>query len=125
MTISIGESNNIIAALEGVTSLIAITFAAMAYRLARRVRKDNLWDKRYDFYIEAEKFWKESAPENEGGTRIIEWDDLEYLALKAEFLFGKKISSHIKSYAGRSYQSPMPWVPDQEFLKPFREFLKI
>jgi hypothetical protein len=125
MTTFFCENKILFDALQGIASLLAMFFAVMAYILSRKVRKDNLWDKRYSFYIEAEKFWKESAPESAGGTRNIEWDDLEYLALKAEFLFGEGISTHIKSYAKKSYNSHVPWVPDQEFLKPFRTFLKL
>jgi hypothetical protein len=112
------------ASLSPIVAIIAIYIGIKNYKLAERKRKDDLFDRRYKFLKDFEKAWKTTGSESMGATRAsLEWDDLEYFAQEAYYLFGKDIADHIRSYEGKSYDQILPWVPDSELAKPFNKYL--
>jgi|SRR5690606_25208568 len=106
-------------------AIIGIWISIVNYNLLLRKRKDDLFDRRYKFLKDFERFWKTTGEEKYGATRpYLEWDDLEPWVQEARFLFGKDIAQHIKSYEGKSYKGGLHWVPDTELSKPFNKYLR-
>jgi hypothetical protein len=123
--VTIKEIIEILAAcLTPTVAIIGIYLAFKNYILAKRKRKDELFDRRYKFLKDFEKLWKTTGLESNGATRMmLEWDDIEPWAQEAYFLFGQDISDHLKSYTGKSFDSQITWVPDLELSKPFNKYL--
>lgn len=112
------------ACLTPTVALIGIFIGTKTYKLALRKRKDELFDRRYQFLKDFEKLWKTTGLESEGATRMyLEWDDIAPFAQEAYYLFGKDIANHLKSYEGKSFDQHFPWVPDSELAKPFVKYL--
>lgn len=105
-------------------ALVGILLAVMNYRLAKKRRRDELFDRRYDFYKKLERVWRNTgngaAP---GAQPWLDWDDLEPWAQEAEFLFDSTVAEHIRSYADKEFKG-LPWVPDSEFAEPFAKYLR-
>jgi hypothetical protein len=111
------------ALLAPIIAIMGIMFAALNYRLSARKRKDELFDRRYAFYKEVEKSWMSTLDDGvDGEDKSWDWDDVEGWAHEAEFLFGRDIVRHLRSYEGSTYNG-LPWVPDSNFSKPFRKYL--
>ncbi|AZA91775.1 Uncharacterised protein [Chryseobacterium nakagawai] len=105
-------------------AIIGSVLAIQNYRLAKRKRRDELFDRRYKFLLEFEKLWKTTGDPQKGATRMcLEWDDIAPFAQKAYYLFGEDIAEHLKSYEGKSFDQNFPWVPDQNLAKPFAKYL--
>ena len=105
------------------TPMVAVAGIGIAFfqcRLAVKKRKDDLFDKRYEFYKKAENGWIATYREDVMEPEVT---DLIPLAEEATFLFGKKIGEHILSFAGKKNSNPE--FSDEEFVKPFREYLEI
>ena len=112
------------ALLTPTVAVIGIVIGILNYQLARRKRKDELFDRRYKFYKGFEKLWKTTGLESDGATRMsLEWDDIAPWAQEAYFLFGGDIAKHLESYEGKSYDQKLAWVPDSELAKPFKKYL--
>jgi len=110
--------------LTPMVAIIGIYIGIKNYKLSIRRRKDELFDRRYQFLEEFEKLWKTTGLESMGATRMcLEWDDIAPYAQKAYYLFGKDIVQHLKSYEGKSYNRVFPWIPDSELAKPFDKYL--
>lgn len=106
-------------------AVVGVWIGLASHCLLKRKRKDELFDRRFRFYKDFEKLWKSTGEELLGKAHIsLEWDDLAPWVQEAYFLFGKDIANHIKSYEGKSYNSPLTWVPDSDFAKPFHQYLK-
>lgn len=116
--------NNLINVLSAwlapILAIVVITTSIMQYILAAKKRKDDLFDKRYNFYKKAEKVWLSSFNEDNPPMDII---DLLPLASEATFLFGKEVSKHIISFEGK--KCTHPWFADDDFAKPFYKYLKL
>ena len=107
-------------------ALAAFGLGLFNYLLAKRRRKDELFDRRYEFYKEIESWWRSTGDgAEEGVTNWLDWDELEPWAQEAEILFGKDVAAHIRSYAGKGAFEGIPWVPDYKFSKPFLDYLKL
>ncbi|ALR29297.1 hypothetical protein ATE47_01555 [Chryseobacterium sp. IHB B 17019] len=105
-------------------AIIGIYIGIKNYKLQIRKRKDDLFDRRYQFLQDFEELWKTTGPESLGATRMcLEWDDIAPYAQKAYYLFGNDIVQHLQSYEGKSYDRTFPWVPDSELAKPFDRYL--
>ncbi|WP_270087236.1 hypothetical protein [Sphingobacterium sp. SYP-B4668] len=112
------------ASLSPIVAIIAIYIGVKNYKLAKRKRNDDLFDRRYKFLKDFEKAWKTTGPESMGAEKPhLEWDELEAFAQEAYYLFGKDIADHIRSYEGKSYGRHFSWVPDLELAKPFNKYL--
>jgi hypothetical protein len=116
---------NLLAALLTPTvAVVGIFIGIKNYKLAIRKRKDDLFDRRYQFLKDFEQLWKTTGLESEGATRMcLEWDDIEPWAQEAYYLFGKDIAEHLRSYQGKSFDRQFPWVPDSKLAKPFNRYL--
>jgi hypothetical protein len=105
------------------TPAIAIAGAWVAvasHRLARRKRKDDLFDRRYEFYKRVRDWWlSTAAPE----APVVDVEDVFPLTEEAGFLFGKDIAQHILSLEGKRHPGS-PFFPDDEFTKPFLKYLR-
>ncbi len=117
-------SNNwiaISAALLTPTIAIAGTVIAfLQWKTNHLKRKNELFDRRYDFYQKLREWWLATAmPEFE-----FDIQDLIPLAEEAGFLFGDDISKHILSLEGKSH-SGSPFFPNDDFSSPFRKYLKL
>lgn len=116
--------NLLSAGLTPTIAIIGIYIGIKSYKLEIRKRKDELFDRRYQFLKDFEKLWKTTGPESRGATRMyLGWDDIEPYAQEAYYLFGKDIVEHLKSYEGKSYDQTISWVPDTELAKPFSKYL--
>lgn len=124
MTIIENLINILAASLTPTIAIIGSIIAIKNYQLSLRKRKDELFDRRYKFLKDFERLWKTSGPEHLGAKLpYLEWDDIEPFAQEAYFLFGNDIAEHLRSYAGKSLDQKLPWVPDSELAKPFARYL--
>ena len=106
-----------------VTTIIAVfglLFTWFQFVLAKKKRKDDLFNLRYEFYKNISKIWVSTCNPETPPLDII---DLIPLAEKASFLFGKDISAHIISLENKT--STNPFFPDGDFSKPFVKYLKL
>ncbi len=77
------------AVLTPLLALVTITSHILNYRLARRKRNDDLFNRRYEFLLQFEKLWRSTGSEKNGATRMmLEWDDLAPYIDEAQYLFG-------------------------------------
>lgn len=118
--------NILSASLAPIVAITGIYLGIKNYALALKKRKDDLFDRRYEFLQDFEKLWKTTGLESDGAIRpYLEWDDIEPYAQKAAFLFGNDIVNHLKSYEGKSCDRSFIWVPDSKLAKPFEKYLKL
>jgi hypothetical protein len=113
-------------ALEFLTALLTPCVAIFSlllsfhnHQLAKKRRKDELFDRRYSFYKKFLSYWETTY---EDGPLDI--DDLQPIAQQAEFLFGKDISEHILSFENKSCNAP-EFLPSKDFYEPFVKYLKL
>lgn len=114
---------DIIAALA--TPIIALCVAIITfgnYRLAKRKRKDDLFDRRYKFYKAVERAWRNTGSGEPNIQPWWDWDDIEPWAHEAGFLFGPDISNHLRSYTDKGFEG-ISWLPDPDFAAPFEKYL--
>lgn len=84
-------------------------------------RKNELFDKRYEFYNRIKDAWLSTASPEGQGFDIV---DLVPIAEEAYFLFGDDVSKHIISLAGKIHNGS-PFFPDSDFTKPFEKYLRL
>jgi len=116
----------ILAAL--LTPMVAIAGTVLAYLNylhAKRKRKDDLFDRRYAFYMRVRDIWLSSGigagPDEDPDLDI---EDLIPIAEEAGFLFGDDIAQHIISL-DRQGHSGSPFFPNSDFTQPFEKYLKL
>lgn len=103
--------------------IVAISTVYMHFsqrHVAKIKRKDDLFDKRYEFYKRIERGWLETYYDS---NPTLDEVDLIPVAIEASFLFGKDIVDHIIGLADRRCSTPL-FVED-EFIKPFNKYLKL
>lgn len=113
---------NVLSAL--LTPTIAIAGSVIAwlqYRTNSQKRKNDLFDRRYNFYQTLEKFWLQSSDDN---CRPHDVEDLIPVAMEARMLFGKDIAQHIISLENKAHKGS-PFFPDDDFIKPFMKYLQL
>lgn len=86
---------------------------------ARMKRKDELFDKRYEFYKKIESKWLETYYDSTPEWEVV---DLIPVANEASFLFGKDIMDHIIGLAEKRCSTP--FFVDDHFIKPFNKYLR-
>jgi hypothetical protein len=90
----------------------------MQYFLNKKKRRDDLFNLRYDFFLDLTRFWLRS---HDLGS--MEYYDLLPFIMKADFIFGEDIKNHILSLEGK--QSLSLRMPEEDFIKPFGKYLKL
>lgn len=106
-----------------VTSVVAILgslFTGLQFKLARKKRKDDLFNLRYEFYRNLSRIW---IATNNRENPELGITDLIPIAEKANFLFGKEISKHVLSLEDKRASHDL--FPDDDFSKPFERYLKL
>ncbi|WP_264529314.1 hypothetical protein [Flavobacterium sp. N502540] len=106
-----------------VTTFVAIfglLFTWLQFILAKKKRKDDLFNLRYEFYKDISNIWTSTCNPEMPPLDIV---DLIPLAEKGNFLFGKDISSYIISLENKT--ANRPFFPDEDFTKPFVKYLKL
>ena len=103
-------------------SLIGLLISIRSYFLSKKRRKDNLYLLRIKYYDKVKKVWLKTCNEIPNPINL-DVVDLIPLAEEGEFLFGKKIYKHIMSLENK--HATHPFFPDEDFSKPFREYLTL
>lgn len=101
-------------------AVIGAWIAVQNYRLARRRRKDDLFDRRYTFYKGVRDWWLRTAEPDEPPVTV---EDVAPLADEAALLFGDDIARHIMSLEGKAH-SGSPFFPNDDFTRPFLKYLR-
>jgi hypothetical protein len=101
--------------------IFAIFIAWLQYDNNRKKRKNDLFDKRYEFYQRFRNWWLAAAGSETVSTDI---ETLIPIAEEAFFLFGNDISQHILSLEGEIHTGS-PFFPNSDFSKPFEKHLKL
>lgn len=115
------------ALLTPMIGIVGLALGIYNYWLALRRRRDELFDRRYQFYQRVRSMWLKTGNGARPGQR--DWLDMEELipiADEAEFLFGQDISQHIVSLAEPPFSgrhSGHPDFPNDDFVDPFRKYL--
>lgn len=102
-------------------AMFAVLIAYLQWKTAERKRKQDLFDKRYEFY---QKIWHlySRHTKSPDAMKAIQETDLLDLAHECEFLFGQDIVDHL-------FKIPEKQNPDcldyDWFSKPFKKYLKL
>jgi hypothetical protein len=117
---------NILSALLTPTIAIAgIVLGILNYLHAQRKRKDDLFDRRYEFYKKVRDWWLTTgtgAPPDQ--NPFIDPEELIPIAEEARFLFGDDIAQHILSL-DESGHSGSSFFPNSDFIEPFEKYLRL
>jgi hypothetical protein len=103
-----------------IVAVLGIIFTVLQFILARKKRKDDLFNLRYDFYRQVSKIWLDTY---DGRNPPLDTVDLIPISEKAEFLFGREITNHILSLVDKNASNE--FFPDDDFSNPFRKYLKL
>jgi len=109
----------------GVSALVL--FAAISgivficWQLDRNRRREELLDRQYDLYQRVKEFWLLTHDTN---VPTPHFEDLIPFAKEAASIFGKEMQDHILSLSGKRH-SGSPLFPDEDFVRPFRKYLKL
>lgn len=112
------------ALLTPMIAFLAVVLSFFNYWLDVRRRRDELFDRRYEFYQRLRSMWLRTGalPEQLPELDTFDIPDLAPIAEEAEFLFGKDIVKHVFSLAGRSHSGD-PSFPEDTYVAPFRKYL--
>jgi hypothetical protein len=102
-------------------AIAGIVLGILNHRLARKRRKDELFDRRYEFYRRARDFWLSTANPASPPPDIQDWISV---AGEASFLFGRDIAEHLVSLDGKRHDGS-PFFPNDDFVRPFRRYLTL
>ena len=111
--------NYISACLAPTIAILGIFITICQYNLSLTKRKDDLFDRRYAFYQKIRDKWLSTFDDRE-----MDCEELIPYAEEAEFIFGSDISKHILSLSDKNHNGS-PFFPEEDFIKPFRKYLKI
>ena len=105
-------------------AIVGTVLAILSYKLARRKRKDELFDKRYEFYKKVENIWLSTGVgAGENDCPYFDWEDIEPWAHEAEFLFDQEVADYLRSLANKEHNGH-PNLHDPDFSKHFYKYLK-
>lgn len=102
-------------------AVAGLIIAWLQYRTNNQKRKNELFDRRYDFYKSIEKIWISTRDEE---NRTLDDQDLIPFASEAEILFDRSVANHIMSLEDKRHKGS-PFFPDDDFSKPFFKYLKL
>jgi hypothetical protein len=105
-------------------AVAGITIGVLNYLHARRKRKDDLFDRRYEFYKRVRDWWlKTGTGAAPGQDPSVHPEDVIPIADEARLLFGKEVAQHLMSLVGRGH-SGSPFFPNGDFTMPFDKYLR-
>jgi hypothetical protein len=102
-------------------AIAGVVIAVLNHLHARRKRKDDLFDRRYEFYKSVRERWMRTG---EPEQPCLDVDDVVPIAEEAALLFGNDIAQHILSLEGKGH-SGSPFFPNDDFTKPFEKYLRL
>jgi len=102
-------------------TIAGLLFAGLQCWLAFKRRKDDLFDRRYAFYLKIRAAWLSTQDESQASADI---EDLIPLAEEAGFIFGPDISKHIMSLENARHDGSQ-FFPNDDFIKPFEKYLRL
>ena len=111
-------------------SVPAIAFAGVCIAatnlwLGFRKRRDDLFDRRYDFFRRAVRAWEAAAKsQHETGENVPDWEYRAALANEALFLFGPRLAEHLNNYT-KPFDHHVPQLPNEDFVKPFDPYMRL
>lgn len=106
-------------------AVAGIGIGVLNHLLARRRRKDELFDRRYEFYQRVREMWMSTGVgANNDEDPEVHAEDLVPMAEEARLLFGEDVAQHIMSLAGPGHQGH-PFFPDGTFTEPFEKYLRL
>ena len=91
--------------------------AWLQWRTNERKRRQDLFDRRFEFYRRALSAYTEFHSDRHGSTEAWEF---ELFNIEAGFLFGPDIVEHLKTYSHRSNKYDAAW-----FARPFAKYLRL
>lgn len=100
--------------------VLGLFFAGLQVIIAKKKRKDDLFNLRYEFYKNVSNIWITTSNLENPSLDIT---DLIPISQKASFLFGEDISKHILSLANK--RAPHDLFPEDDFNRPFVKYLKL
>jgi len=103
-----------------IVAVLGLVFTGLQFWIARKKRKDDLFNLRYEFYWNVSKLWLKTSNRENPELDIA---DLIPIAEKANFLFGKEISKHVLSLEDKRASNDL--FPDDDFSRPFERYLKL
>lgn len=112
-------------------AIVGLIFAGLQCWLAFKKRKDDLFNKRWDFYCKAKKQFISEFFDLIGGKEIGTLEKsvknwIDHYADEARFLFGPDIESHVRSLPDKIVKKKEGNVfedPVRTFRKPFEKYL--
>lgn len=102
-------------------AIAGLTIAWLQYRTNDQKRKNELFDRRYDFYKSIEEVWLST---HDVANRTLSIEDLIPFASEAEILFDKNVAEHILSLEHKRHEGS-PLFSDVDFSRPFLKYLKL
>lgn len=88
----------------------------LQWRTNERKRKQDLFDRRFAFYLRAVSGYEELWSERVGTSSKYDWDTLY---VEASFLFGPDVVQHLKTMS-RNTKFDIQW-----FAEPFRRYMQL
>lgn len=110
------------ALLTPMIAIAGIAIGVLNYLHARRKRKDDLFDRRYEFYKGVRDWWLKTA---DLSAPPIDFEEALAIADEARLLFGEDIAKHILSLVGPGRHPGSPFFPDSDFIEPFVKYLRL
>jgi hypothetical protein len=122
----LNDHGSLIALISASISIGGLIVSILSFRNSAMARKISLFDKRYDFYTRLKKRWLETGDNPGGMPTSPSMDSIEIIMWlnEAEFLFGKDVMNHINNLEEKEHTGA-PFFPDEDFVKPFRKYLKL
>lgn len=103
-----------------IVAVIGLLFTILQFNLAKKKRKDDLFNLRYEFYNNVSKIW--IATSNQSNPPLNN-TDLISITQKAHFLFGEDIAKHLLSLENKRATHDL--FPDDDFNAPFSKYLTL
>ena len=106
-------------------AIAGILIAGANLWLAYRRRKDDLFDRRYKFFLNARNAWGNAIKSHSNsGQTTPDWEARVILASEAKFLFGPEIVEHILEYRQPSHEDNH-LIANDDFVLPFEPYLSL
>jgi hypothetical protein len=104
-------------------AMVGLVIGFLQWRTNHLKRKNELFDRRYEFYYRFREWWLNTGRKPDYAQREIDVDDLLPWGEEASFLFGNDIVRHICSFVGDCHDG-MSYFPGDNFSLPFKKYLK-